>query len=169
MRVARARALVISNSGLIGCIDKTSSAELSEAINSMFRWYQKAQVCFAFLEDFTMKHLPFGRTGAEVAGKMIELEEDLARARWFSRGWTLQELIAPRHVRFYDAGWNFFGTRNDSVCPLERVTGIDRRILNGGLQVKMFSIARRMSWASERITTRTEDTAYCLMLVSPGA
>ncbi len=88
------------------CIDKSSSAELSEAINSMFRWYRDAALCFAYLED-----LPIGQGAAT----KLELE----RCRWFTRGWTLQELIAPAAVRFYDRGWNDRGTsgRNRGGCP----------------------------------------------------
>ena len=66
------------------CIDKSSSAELTEAINSMFKWYQRAVVCFVFLKD-------------------LDPETDsLENCNWFRRGWTLQELITPRHIRFFD-------------------------------------------------------------------
>lgn len=96
------------------CIDKTSSAELSEAINSMFRWYRESKVCFAYLEDVSI----------EPKRKVIEIESDsdatgppspcpasclLSKSRWFKRGWTLQELIAPRIVLLYDSSWNEIG------------------------------------------------------------
>jgi hypothetical protein len=74
------------------CIDKSSSAELTEAINSMFNWYKESAICFAFLSD-----LPVSR--GEV------LENELRLCRWFTRGWTLQELIAPENVKFYDQEW----------------------------------------------------------------
>jgi hypothetical protein len=73
---------------MAGCIDKTSSAELSEAINSMFRWYKKAQVCYAFLEDFTPQAQPVCKTESEIAQGIIRAEKHMATARWFGRGWT---------------------------------------------------------------------------------
>lgn len=82
------------------CIDKKSSAELTEAINSMFKWYKKSSICYAFLEDIDASTL---------------LETPLASARWFSRGWTLQELIAPDNVKFYDKHWNYLGDRQGFI------------------------------------------------------
>jgi len=79
------------------CIDKSSSAELSEAINRMFRWYQDSTVCFAFLADFP---------------KDGTVDQQLRQCRWFSRGWTLQELIAPRNVLFFDQEWKLVGDKN---------------------------------------------------------
>ncbi|KAJ4301973.1 hypothetical protein N0V88_002103 [Collariella sp. IMI 366227] len=83
------------------CIDKSSSAELSEAINSMFQWYQNSGCCYAYLADIDQ---PQGH------GTTTNMIED---SRWFTRGWTLQELIAPRSVLFYDSNWNFIGERDD--------------------------------------------------------
>jgi hypothetical protein len=79
----------------------------------MFRWYKDSRVCYAFLEDMKAKDQPSDNTGVEATKHMVVYEEDLARARWFNRGWTLQELIAPIQVDFYDAGWNLFGTKQD--------------------------------------------------------
>jgi len=98
------------------CIDKSSSAELSEAINSMFRWYRHAAVCFAFLADF-----PNGSTVAK----------SLASCRWFTRGWTLQELIAPHTVIFVDKAWAPVGTKADLGLAIEAITNIDQTILDG--------------------------------------
>lgn len=131
-------------------IDKSSSAELSEAINSMYRWYQNAEVCYAYLSDVSTKEWPEGE------------KSDFARSRWFTRGWTLQELIAPAVVRFYSSGWCFIGTKYDLRELLFVVTGIDIDILKGA-HPQVMSIAKKMSWASNRNTTRKEDTAYCLM------
>jgi hypothetical protein len=127
-------------------IDKRSSAELSEAINSMFRWYQKADVCYAFLDD-------------------IHLVEQFDQARWFSRGWTLQELIAPREVRFFNSKWEFIGERSDLASRIKSVTGINMKALRSLRldYLRSISIAKRMSWAADRHTTRDEDLAYCLM------
>ncbi|KAF7549886.1 hypothetical protein G7Z17_g6080 [Cylindrodendrum hubeiense] len=133
------------------CIDKSSSAELSEAINSMFRWYRKAQFCVAFLSD-----LPVGR-------QLYWASDELRNCCWFSRGWTLQELIAPKEVIFYDAGWNILGTKYDSAEMLETITGIDKEVLKGHKALAEISVAQRMSWAAKRKTTRVEDKAYCLL------
>ncbi|KAF9891403.1 hypothetical protein FE257_004259 [Aspergillus nanangensis] len=125
------------------CINKESSAELSEAINSMFRWYQGAQICYGYLSD--------------VHDGTIE------RSVWFTRGWTLQELLAPREVLFLASDWSNLGSRKALANQLVEVTGIDEGILLGSSRMQDVSIARRMSWASQRQTTRTEDMAYCLM------
>ncbi|KAL7935388.1 heterokaryon incompatibility domain-containing protein [Trichoderma chlorosporum] len=137
------------------CIDKTSSAELSEAINSMFHWYEKAEVCIAYLDDFT-----FTKDSAAV-GSGFE------QCRWFLRGWTLQELIAPRELRFYSAEWNFIGTRTSLKAAIAKISRVPEVILeaheNGQRQrLDEFSVAERMSWAADRMTTRPEDMAYCL-------
>ncbi|KIW91878.1 uncharacterized protein Z519_07848 [Cladophialophora bantiana CBS 173.52] len=127
------------------CIDKTSSAELTEAINSMYRWYQDAEVCFAYLTD-------------------IEIHQhDIKNSVWFTRGWTLQELIAPKHVSFYDRNWVFLGTKDNLAEDLSNITGIDRDVLIGQRRHSSCSIAQRMSWASKRQTERIEDRAYSLL------
>ncbi|KAB8264580.1 ankyrin repeat-containing domain protein [Aspergillus pseudonomiae] len=125
------------------CIDKTSSAELSESLNSMYRWYQEAEVCYAYLADVPSK--PF------------------AESRWFKRGWTLQELIAPSTVVFLDHEWNELGTRESLRDALSEITSIPAGILMGEDDVETASVAQRMSWAARRETTRIEDRAYCLM------
>ncbi|KAF2280445.1 uncharacterized protein EI97DRAFT_498619 [Westerdykella ornata] len=129
------------------CIDKTSSAVLSESINSMFKWYQDAAMCYAFLED-------------------VEGHDDFPNARWHTRGWTLQELLAPREVEFYNSKWQHMGTRRDLAGPIQSVTGIDRRALQGNgsiVYVRAASIATKMAWAAGRETTRDEDIAYSLL------
>lgn len=130
------------------CIDKLSSAELSEAINSMFKWYQDAAVCFVYLSDVRAEE-GFGQA--------------FAACRWLKRGWTLQELIAPRHVEFYDAAWNKRSSKAESRDFLSDCTGIDCDVLEDSANLSRIPVARRMSWASMRKTTRIEDAAYCLM------
>ncbi|KAH9208012.1 heterokaryon incompatibility protein-domain-containing protein [Leptodontidium sp. 2 PMI_412] len=125
------------------CIDKSSSAELTEAINSMFRWYKQSHICFVFLSDLLST-------------------EYLSSCRWFTRGWTFQELIAPEEIEFYDAGWNLVGTNDSLRGLLAEITGIDEGILNDSDMLQTVPVARRMSWASSRRTTRVEDLAYCL-------
>ncbi|RDX52498.1 HET-domain-containing protein [Lentinus brumalis] len=133
------------------CIDQDSSAELSEAINSMYEWYECSTICLVFLSD-------------------VDDDDDLSaprsqfrKSRWHSRGWTLQELIAPRYHIFYSRDWKRLGTKMSLARTLAEVTGIDRVILNHEKSVDHVSVAQRMFWASRRATTRVEDQAYALM------
>ncbi|KFY20078.1 hypothetical protein V491_04003, partial [Pseudogymnoascus sp. VKM F-3775] len=130
------------------CIDKTSSAELSVAINSMYRWYGDAAVCYAFLSDVESDDVEVDAGAAA-----------FANSAWFSRGWTLQELLAPPKVEFYNMSWQKIGTKVTLGTAIVAKTGIDMDALNGG-NLAAFSIARRMSWAAGRETTVPEDTAY---------
>ncbi|KAH9924635.1 uncharacterized protein BXZ73DRAFT_91226 [Epithele typhae] len=120
------------------CIDKTSSAELTEAINSMFRYYSLAHICYVFLND-----VEESQPGAPTFGASFR------RSRWHTRGWTLQELLAPREVVFLSR-------------ILKQATGIPKAVLRSDKGITDVSIAARMSWASKRKTTRIEDEAYCL-------
>jgi hypothetical protein len=131
------------------CIDKTSSAELTEAINSMFDWYARSEVCYAYLGDIPSAGVP---------------AEDIGSSRWFTRGWTLQELVAPEHVSFYAADWSKLGSRNASLADLvSDVTGIDKDFLGGTVSAQHACIAQKMSWLAKRTTTRIEDMAYCML------
>lgn len=132
------------------CIDKQSSAELSEAINSMYRWYRKSTICYAYLEDVSLAE---GETATAAIG----------HSRWFTRGWTLQELLAPPNVDFYTGEWTKIGTKTSLAPSLQSITGIEGKFLTGSASVHDASISKRMSWASKRNTTRVEDTAYSLL------
>ena len=143
------------------CIDKRSSAELSEAINSMFRWYQDAAVCYVYMDTVT-------------TSRTEEMDSDQLKAfrrrEWFLRGWTLQELLAPDNVVFFDRGWVKFGTKITLVDEISLITGIEDRFLidSSRLALGLHTInspclAMRMSWASKRKTSRMEDMAYCLL------
>ncbi|KAI0741538.1 heterokaryon incompatibility protein-domain-containing protein, partial [Daedaleopsis nitida] len=134
------------------CIDKSSSAELSEAINSMYDWYNRARVCYVYLPDVSDFDHPVTKAGSQIR-----------RSKWFSRGWTLQELIAPRTLVFLSMEWTIIGTKESLAHLVEEITGIDADILVHKRSLDSVSVARRMSWASERQTTRVEDEAYCLM------
>ncbi|GKZ61979.1 hypothetical protein AnigIFM49718_009047 [Aspergillus niger] len=132
------------------CIDKTNSVELGAAINSMFRWYHKAAVCYAYLVDVTVGHnnrFPPTQFGS---------------CRWFQRGWTLQELLAPDNLRFFDSKWHDLGTKANRSNIIDQKMGIPRRFLQG-TALSEASVAQRMSWASRRETKREEDIAYCLL------
>ena len=139
------------------CIDKSSSAELSEAINSMFRWYRDATVCFVYLSDF----VPLGVSIPDYHRNTV-LAERLASCRWFTRGWTLQELVAPRHMEFYDSDWNYIGNKSSLVEQLSNITFIGVDVLQDSRVLHLLPVACRMSWASRRQTTRPEDMSYCL-------
>jgi ankyrin repeat protein len=135
------------------CIDKTSSAELSEALNSMFRWYEEAEECYAYLADVPPNSI--NRVASVIGSNFRE-------SRWFTRGWTLQELIAPLSVQFLDKEWQEIGTKLDLQQTISEITGIPGSFLLGD-ELRHASVAQRMSWASMRETTRIEDLAYCLM------
>ena len=126
------------------CINKESSAELSEAINSMYQWYEASAVCYVYLSD-------------------VDTKDQIPLSLWFTRGWTLQELLAPRNIVFYNQYWEHLGTKQTLSEVLTLSTGIDRAILSNEVPVSSRSIAQRMCWASQRITTRVEDIAYCLL------
>ncbi|KAF7185690.1 Vegetative incompatibility protein HET-E-1 [Pseudocercospora fuligena] len=132
------------------CIDRTSSAELSQAINSLFEWYRRAQECFVFLPDVSS----------------TEADESFKRSRWFRRGWTLQELLAPASETFYNSRYEHIGTKVTLSSQISEATGIDARYLDRGRDMKEIhdaSLAERMSWASKRSTKEPEDIAYCLL------
>ena len=128
------------------CIDKRSSAELSEAINSMYRWYENSRICYAYLHDVTDSSFP-------TAG----------RPEWFSRGWTLQEMIAPRDLRFFNKDWHPIGDKRTLALTLQTITRVPQHILKEGLSSNRPCVAQIMSWAAYRKTTRVEDRAYSLM------
>lgn len=153
------------------CIDKTSSTELSEAINSMFQWYKESAICYVYLSDVDTDDI-FNHDEADpilrqelrsMFGKESLFRSTLQNySRWFSRGWTLQELLAPLRVQFFDQHWKYIGRKEDHLQILSNITNIDLYALNGG-DPQRLSIARRMSWAANRQTTRAEDMAYCLL------
>lgn len=178
------------------CIDKSSSAELSEAINSMYRWYSMATVCYVHLAGCALCPALAARpapaelelldrrlmdeaasgwnpllSGTEVerACDALILNEctraQLRICRWFTRGWTLQELLASCDVHFFDQNWHFIARRCQIIPTLHSVTNIHCSALrrDRGDSIARFSIAQRMYWASKRSTTRLEDEAYCLL------
>ncbi|KIO00240.1 hypothetical protein M404DRAFT_153168, partial [Pisolithus tinctorius Marx 270] len=138
------------------CIDKRSSSELSEAINSMYRWYQNAQVCYTYLHDVDESVFPTKQD----RGKF---QKSKGWPVWFTRGWTLQELIAPNQVEFFNKNWVPIGNKWRLAPTLEDITRIPWEVLKDGLAAKHFSVAQIMSWAADRETTHVEDRAYSLM------
>ena len=139
------------------CIDKSSSTELQEAINSMFRWYRNATKCYVYLADVS-------RPALDADGKPSQLtwESSFRRSRWFTRGWTLQELIAPALVEFFSKEGEHLGNKASLERHIREVTGIPVKALRGSPLCE-FSVTERMVWAENRETTRKEDKAYSLL------
>jgi hypothetical protein len=121
----------------------------------MFDWYSRARCCYVHLEDYEI--------GDE--DEDDDLFDQLGYCRWFTRGWTLQELIAPTSLRFYSRTWRYISSGNteDATTGIERITGVDKELLGKRTSLGAYSIATKMSWASGRETTRIEDRAYCLL------
>ena len=136
------------------CIDKRSSAELSEAINSMYRWYENSEVCYVYLHDIS---------GLSITNDNRLYPDLNGWPEWFSRGWTLQEMIAPRNVRFFNNSWQAIGDKKSLARTLNAITDVPEHILIHGLSFDRPCVAQIMSWAANRSTTRVEDRAYSLM------
>ena len=135
------------------CIDKSSSAELSEGINSMYAWYRNAAICYAYLGDVSAE---------SSCHPVFPTMSEFKRSSWFTRVWTLQELIAPPVVRFFSKDWQEIGTKKTLKGHIAEITGIQTKVLEGA-DLGQFSVSERMSWASKRISTRVEDMAYSLL------
>jgi hypothetical protein len=138
------------------CIDKKSSADLSEAINSMYAWYKEAGICIVYLSD------------VKIASTREETLCLVEASKWFTRGWTLQEFLAPEQTRFVDKVWEYIGDSTDDdpnfMNSLATATNIPEYYWSSSFYVpRCASVAQKMSWASGRQTTRIEDMAYCLM------
>jgi heterokaryon incompatibility protein (HET) len=138
------------------CIDKSSSEELQEAITSMFRWYRDAAICYVYLAD-----VPRPALGADDKSSQMQWES-FRRSRWFTRGWTLQELVAPASVKFFSKEGEQLGNKESLERHIHEVTGIPIKALRDS-SLSDFSIFERMLWAEKRETTREEDMAYSLL------
>jgi hypothetical protein len=136
------------------CINKSSDSELTEAINSMFRWYRKAAKCYVYLADVS--------TNDQIDTSLQHWEAAFENSRWFTRGWTLQELIAPPLVEFFCSNGNRLGNKKLLEWQLYKITGIPVSALQGN-PLSNFSFDERISWAKIRKTKREEDKAYCLL------
>jgi hypothetical protein len=129
-------------------IDQTNHVELSEAINSMYRWYQKAAKCYVYLSDVSIY--------TQDAKSHLEWESAFHTSRWFTRGWTLQELLAPKIVEFFSQDGIRLGDKRSLESQIAKIT------LRGDGLAK-YNIEDRFAWARERQTTKNEDQAYCLL------
>jgi hypothetical protein len=128
------------------CINKQSSTEFSEAINSMYNWYQSAKLCYVYLNDV----------------EKTSWRRSISKSRWFKRGWTLQELLAPPRDIICDRLWQRLGGKSALAGRIASITRIHATALTSG-NLAEYSVAQRMSWATRRVTTRAEDSAYCLL------
>lgn len=145
------------------CIDKSSSAELSEAINSMWRWYRRAAVCFVYLSDVDPPAHDIDTHWSDADDIAAHPKyQQFRNSRWFRRGWTLQELIAPSNAVFFDNQWNYIGTLCELIEIICGITRIDTDVFSH-TRFENYSIAQRMSWAANRECTRPEDRAYSLL------
>jgi hypothetical protein len=136
------------------CIDKSNQNELATAINSMFRWYKNAERCYVYLSDVSVH----ARDGSQ----HVNWESSFHNSRWFTRGWTLQELLAPSIVEFYSRDNIRLGDKKSLERKILEVTRISIEALRG-TPLSEFSIEERLSWGEKRKTTEEEDQAYCLL------
>jgi hypothetical protein len=137
------------------CIDKSNSSELAETINSMFQWYHDAARCYVYLTDVSIHT-------QEDSLPHMEWESSFRNSRWFTRGWTLQELLAPNIVEFYSRDRVRLGDKLSLQQLIHKITGIAINALRGH-SLQEFSVKERLEWANSRQTTREEDAAYCLL------
>lgn len=139
------------------CIKQESSQEVGEAINSMYRWYHDAVTCYVYLADVTVG----GTTSQETKSHPAWLLA-FRSSRWFTRGWTLQELLAPVSIEFYSQDGYRLGDRTTLLPQIQWSTGISEAALRGS-HPSNFTVEERISWARKRITKREEDAAYSLL------
>lgn len=125
----------------------------------MFFWYRDAVVCYTYLADVAYNGHP---SAASPSGHLERIERDIRRSRWFTRGWTLQELLVPRRLEFYSQDWKLLGSRKQFADAISSMTRTGRPFLLGR-DLELASIAQKMSWAATRRITRAGDVAYCLL------
>jgi hypothetical protein len=123
------------------------------------QWYREADSCYAYLSDVFSP----AAEGVQPWSIPLSITEQFASSRWFTRGWTLQELLAPSSVVFYLQNWTIYGTKSFLKDEISRITGIPVRAITEPDTLSFFSVAQRISWASNRQTTRLEDISYCLL------
>jgi hypothetical protein len=137
------------------CIDKTNAVELQRSINSMFRWYKNATKCYVYLSDVSIPEDKVENNSN------LNVESALRVARWFTRGWTLQELLAPSSVEFFSADYRRLGDKSSLEPLIHEITGIPVEALRG-YDLTKFSVDERVSWVVKRETKHEEDKAYSL-------
>jgi hypothetical protein len=140
------------------CIDQSNSTELQEAINSMFHWYHNAAKCYVYLSDVSSP--AFDDANDEFS--QLPCESAFRSSRWFTRGWTLQELLAPRSVEFFSREGNRLGDKRSLERQIHEITGIAIPALQG-VPLSQFGVDERLAWVAYRQTTRKEDKAYSIL------
>lgn len=133
-------------------IDKANHVQLSEAITSMFRWYRSAVKCYVYLSDVEVGEYEDHNS----------VQTAFRDSRWFKRGWTLQELLAPQSVEFFSREGVFLGDKRTLELQIHEITNIPIDALRG-CPLSQFSVSERMRWAANRETKKREDKAYCLL------
>ena len=139
------------------CINKANFTELSRAINSMFHWYQNATKCYVYLSDVSTAKQKVNDQSSE-----LPVQTAFRESRWFTRGWTLQELLAPNSVEFFSRECERLGDKKSLERQICEITGIPEQALRG-TPLSSFGVDERMSWAKHRCTTYKEDEAYSLL------
>lgn len=146
------------------CINKRDTEEATESINSMFMWYRQSKLCVTFLSDVELNTEFKPKPGFKPTDpRIFNRSDNNEPAEWFFRGWTLQELLAPREMEFYDKKWNLLGTKADLQSPLSKLTGINESYLTGADNFRNACIATKMSWMAKRTTKLEEDLAYAML------
>jgi len=146
------------------CIDKSTSDELQTSINSMFRWYHDATRCYVYLSDVSMTG-SLSQNSDQASSDQAELSWEVAfrRSKWFTRGWTLQELLAPASVEFFSLEGLQLGDKGSLEHEIHNITKIPISALRKTTPFSQFDVDERLRWAERRRTTRQEDWAYCLL------
>jgi Heterokaryon incompatibility protein (HET) len=139
------------------CIDKQNSTELAEAISSIFRWYRNAAKCYVYLSDVSITKR---KASNELFGSTWE--SAFRASKWFTRGWTLQELLAPSSVEFFSREGKRLGDKRTLEREVHEITGIAISALQGA-PLTQFEVDERLLWAENRQTKREEDKAYSLL------
>jgi ankyrin repeat protein len=137
------------------CINKSDAAELQEAINSMFRWYQNATRCYVYLSDVS-------KDPSTSDDRSQRWKPEFRRSKWFTRGWTLQELIAPKSVEFFSKEETLLGNKNSLEKTIQEISGVAVHAIRGDT-LSQFSEEEILSWVANRQTKREEDIVYCLL------
>ncbi|RDW72808.1 hypothetical protein BP6252_06715 [Coleophoma cylindrospora] len=132
------------------CVNQGDAQEVSTSINSMFRWYRNAEVCYVYLFDVSWDFTDPSSS-----------QKQFVKSDWFCRGWTLQELLAPRKIKFFDRDWKYIGTKEDLITHIVAATRISAEHLGGAF--RSASLGQKMSWLARRTTERIEDRAYCAL------
>ncbi|KAI0555648.1 heterokaryon incompatibility protein-domain-containing protein [Xylaria curta] len=139
------------------CINQSNFTEVTLAINPMFSWYQNSTKCYVYLQD-----VPSSGQNPRQTSSPPEWESAFRKSRWFTRGWTLQELLAPLSVEFFSSDYQVLGDRSSLAHQIHEITRIPIGVFRG-IPFTYFSIDERISWSYRRETKQEEDIAYSML------